>query len=126
MKPMTCKQKQRTEKIPPNILIMKPRHAVKWERNEQGLVTLLVPRLTNRIMIKYLLPHLKERDFKIKLDEFGSCVWQQIDNRRTVMQIAGNLKEQFGERVEPVYERLGLFINLLARRKFIVLESENQ
>jgi phage-related protein len=76
------------------------------------------------MLVKYLLPHLKKRDFKIKLDEFGSCVWQQIDDRKTVMQIGGHLKEQFGEQVEPVYERLGMFVNLLARRNFISLESE--
>ena len=121
---MTGTQKKRTQESPPNILTMKPRRMVTWERNEQGLVTLLVPRLTNRKLVKHLLPRLQERNFKIKLDEFGSCVWQQIDDRTTVMQIAGNLKERFGERVEPVYERLGLFVNLLARRKFIVLESE--
>ncbi len=118
------KKDELQEERAPNLLEMYPTPSIKWEQAEDGLITLFTPRFSNKWMVKYVLPKMKNQDLKIHLDEFGSWVWQQIDGHTTVFQIAKNLQEKFGEKVEPVYDRLGMFINHLARRQFITLTND--
>jgi len=108
-----------------NLLIFKPRRIVQWEEQEDGRIVLLIPKFKNRLLVKYLLPRMKSKNFKIRLDEFGSLVWRYLDGSHTVMQIGELLHNEFGEKVEPVYDRLGLFVNMLSHRKFITLRDEN-
>ncbi len=105
---------------PPNLLTMIPAPAVESEIRD-GLAVLLLPRTPNRFLARIFPPARRPRVVKIHLDEFGSFVWSAMDGRRTVYDIAAALRERFGGDVEPVYERLGLFINLLARRRLISL-----
>ncbi len=122
---LMSQKKELKEEQAPNLLEMYPAPAIRWEQEEDGSITLFTPRFSNKWMVKHVLPRMKNKDLKIHLDEFGSWVWQQIDGHTTVLQIAKNLYEKFGEKVEPVYDRLGLFINHLARRQFISLADEN-
>ena len=55
----------------------------------------------------------------IELDELGSEVWRLIDGKRNVLQIIEEMKEKFGEKCEPINERLILFIRYLNRRNWI-------
>ena len=54
------------------------------------------------------------------MDEFGTFVWEQIDGKRTIYEIGGKLKNQFGVKAEPVYERLSQFIKILHKNHFVV------
>ena len=74
-------------------------------------------------MVKYVLPRLKSPHFKVQLDEFGSFVWKQCDGEKTVEQIGQELKNKFQGDIDPVYERLAVFIQSLARYKFIEFEN---
>ncbi|MBC8181727.1 PqqD family protein [candidate division KSB1 bacterium] len=89
------------------------------EKNEDGTITVFKPKFRNKFMIKYIMPKLKSPDFKVKLDEFGSFVWKQIDGNLTVEEIGLNLKDNFHENIEPVYERLSVYFQTLLRYKFI-------
>lgn len=60
----------------------------------------------------------------IKLDAFGSFVWEQIDGKRTVFEIGAEVKTKFGEQAEPLYERLARFIHLLRENHFVTLRKE--
>lgn len=106
-----------------NLLDYYPQHKVDWEENN-GVVVLLLPKFTNRFLVRYILPRLNQKNFKIKLDEFGSWVWKEIDGEKSVLQIAEGLSKKFGDRVEPVYDRLGMFIKQLVSRHFITLLKE--
>ena len=55
----------------------------------------------------------------IELDEFGSFVWMRIDGKRTVYDISELVKEKFGEKAEPLYERLIKFFVILKNNKFV-------
>lgn len=58
---------------------------------------------------------------KIALDEYGSYVFRQIDGQKSVREIACALETAFGERVQPLYERLGQFLTYVERqRRYIV------
>ncbi|MBN2029778.1 PqqD family protein [bacterium] len=58
----------------------------------------------------------------IHLDEFGSFVWNHCDGSQSVSEIAQKLRERFGDKVDPVYERLGGYIRLLAYHKLITFK----
>ena len=103
-----------------NLLLFIPEHARAWEINrETRLVIIKKPKFENKYLKKYLLPRLSRPDFHIKLDEFGSFVWRHIDGHTSVRDIGDKLKETFGESIEPVYERLGLFIQTLYKNECI-------
>ena len=102
-----------------NILDLIPIHAEAWEEQSDGAVFLKRPRFKspwlNKIIVKLgIRPYVN-----IHLDEFGSFVWNQCNGSQPVSEIADKLLEQFGEKVNPVYERLGAFIKLLAYQELI-------
>ena len=55
-----------------------------------------------------------------ELDEKSAAVWQLIDGKRSVYEIADGLKNRYGEDCEPLYERLALFLKTLSKSGFIV------
>jgi|GEM_PF-53517 len=106
-----------------NLLEFIPRPVAQWQRDEKGLVLLQLPKFNNRFLRTHVQPRMKHPFISIHLDAFGTWVWERMDGRRTVLEIGETLAGQFGDAVEPVYERLGMFINLLAHRRFIRLEK---
>ncbi len=57
---------------------------------------------------------------RIDLDEYGSFVWQQIDGKKTVGNIAEELKNKYGKDAEPLYDRLVKYMQILYNNKFIL------
>lgn len=109
-----------------NLLELTPTRNVQWESDENQLVVLLIPKFKNRFTVKYFEPLLAKKHFRLKLDTFGSFVWNQADGNATVMAIGDKMKTHFGDSVEPVYERVGKFIHMLQREKFITLNHPNK
>ena len=62
---------------------------------------------------------MKNPNFKVNLDEIGSYLWVLVDGEKTVDQIAQLFKKQFGDRVEPLYDRLSMFLMNLEKNGFI-------
>ena len=56
---------------------------------------------------------------RVRLDEVGTFVWLRLDGRQTVGELAGELRERFGEAVEPAEERLGLLVRALRDQGFV-------
>ena len=102
-----------------NYLDMTPVAIHQHEINEDGFVNVLVPRFTNKLMVKYVLSKWKKPYMKANLDEFGSAVWLMIDSKNKVGNISEKLLEQFGERIQPVNDRLTFFLTHLYRNGFI-------
>jgi len=115
------KRRVNAEKI--NLLDLIPVQNLKSKKNEGGLCTLLKPKFSHPLLTKYILPRLKSPHFKVKLDEIGSFIWSLCDGKNTVKDIGVQLKEEFGERVEPLYERLGLFFQNLEKNRFITFKN---
>ena len=67
---------------------------------------------------------MKKPYYKVKLDEIGSFTWLQCDNRRTVKDIGKKMQEKFGEKVEPLYDRLTFFLAQLERNRFISYKNK--
>ncbi len=89
-----------------------------FKTDEAGLVTLEVQNtgVFNKIAQRLFK---KPRISYIHLDENGSFVWLCIDGKKTVSEISLEVKEHFGEKAEPLYERLCKFINILESYGFI-------
>ena len=102
-----------------NLLSLTPIRTVEWKDDERNLVTLLKPKFQNPYLARFILPRLKKPFFKISLDDIGSFVWLNCDGRQTVKIIAEKLKQEFGESVEPLYERIGHFFQSLEKNHFI-------
>jgi len=107
----------------PNLLEYTPCIRIDWE-GEPRQVSLLVPKFKNALLQRTISCYLSKPYVRVKLDEYGSWVWQHIAGCRTVQEIAQTLREQYGEAVEPVFDRVGLFICQLYRNQFILLEKK--
>lgn len=118
--------KQKTETKERNLLELIPSRLVQFKEDENGRMILLIPRFKKEWVKKLFLPKSKDPNIHISLDEFGSVVWNHCDGRKTVAQIAGFLQAQFGEKVDPVHERVAMFIQHLLRQRFISLEPTNK
>jgi len=102
-----------------NLLELKPVRVASWKDVETRVV-LERPRPTQRglrTLPAWIAFALSARH--IRLDEIGSVAWHHLDGEHTVAQVAVKLREQFGERVEPVEERLGQLVRLLRQEQLL-------
>jgi len=103
-----------------NLMGLAPRRIAEWEEAE-GRVTVLRPhpgtRGWKRVLDRILNALSANR---IRLDEMGSFAWRHLDGNRTVQEVAGLMREEFGVTVEPVEARLGHLIWLMRREGFLV------
>jgi hypothetical protein len=114
---------RRQKKTNPNYLDNVPRRNIEHEEGEDGRLVLLRPKFMSGPLAKLLQPRIKRKHFKVKLDDLGTATWRAIDGRRNVGQIADLLFEEFGERIEPRYERMSMFIDSLAKGKMVTFEQ---
>jgi len=119
-------KKRGVEKSKINLLDLIPVRNIKWEKKEDGLIILLKPKFGLAFLKKYVLPRLKKPYFKIKLDPVGSFIWEHCDGSLRVKEVAKNLKDKFGEEVEPLYDRLALFLQSLEKNHLIFYKREDR
>jgi len=87
--------------------------------DEANMVTVLIPKFSNAFAVKVILPFMKYKFFNVKLDELGSAVWLQIDSKKSVEEIALELTKKFGEKIQPVEERLTRFLTGIYEQRLI-------
>ncbi|NWF50425.1 MAG: PqqD family peptide modification chaperone [Ignavibacteriaceae bacterium] len=110
---------KKKSKINLNYLDLTPFRLHRYQLEDDGKVSVLVPRFTNKLLVKYLSSKIKSPDIKVMLDTFGSAAWLKADGEKKVSEIAVELLDQFGERINPVNERLTKFYTQLYTYKFI-------
>ena len=93
---------------------------IKWGKDDKGLVTL---EMENRGFANFLAQKLlkKPRISFIHLEEFGSFIWTVIDGKQDIIAIGKLVKEKFGDKAEPLYERLAGYIKTLHTNGFILI-----
>ena len=64
----------------------------------------------------------KPRVSHIHLDEMGSFIWLLFDGEKDITLIGIFVKEHFGDKAEPLYERLSQYIKTLKRYNFIEIK----
>ena len=100
------------EKIP-----SRPEH-IKWNADENGIVTLdientgFMNRMAQKLFRKPKVSH-------IHLDEMGSFVWPLLDGEKNIIELGELVKERFGDKANPLYERLAKYFQILDSYQFI-------
>jgi hypothetical protein len=108
-----------------NTLDLTPIKLYSEETNEDGLVTVIIPKFKNKIVVKLVSPKLKSDHFKIKLDKFGSAVWTKINGKLKVEKIIKEIKIKFGDELQQEEERITKFIFQLYSQGFISFKELN-
>ncbi len=104
-----------------NFLDYIPRHnqLYSWEKNANGHVEIQVQ--NKGFFNKFAQIFFKRpKTSAIELDDFGSFVWLQMDGEASVFAIGEKVKERFGKKAEPLYERLSHFIKILHENHYVV------
>ena len=110
---------QMSKKNSKNYLEFVPvRQIGRFSEDENGVITLEIENkgVFNRVAQKLLK---KPKISYIHLDEMGSFVWPLIDGERNITDIGVFVKEHFGDKAEPLYERLAKYFKVLESYGFI-------
>ena len=107
-----------------NLLELKPKRNIQWETGENDQVVLLVPKFQNGILARWVQPRLSRPHYRVKLDAYGSFIWNACDGNTTVSEIARRMEENFKEDRESLYERIGKFIGQLDHSQFVLFDEE--
>ena len=91
---------------------------IDWDKNEEGKVTLhiknegLMNKLAQKLFKKPEVSH-------IYLDDIGSFVWPILDGNKDIIALGELVKAEFGDKAEPLYERLAKYFQILDSYNFI-------
>lgn len=66
----------------------------------------------------------KPRISQIHLDDMGNFIWPLMDGKRDILEISALIKEEFGEKAEPLYNRSVQYFKTLVSYGFV--EFTNQ
>lgn len=93
-----------------------------YEISGKGKVVILVE---NKGVFHWIAQKVfhRPRISQIHLDEMGNFIWPLMDGERTIHDIAALVKEEFGERAEPLYNRLVQYMRNLESYGFIKLKA---
>ncbi len=96
--------------------------SINWNNDENGIITLEIENkgLFNRIAQTVFK---KPKKSYVHLDETGSFVWPLIDGKADILKIAESVKEHFGDKADPLYERLVKYFKILESYGFIKLNK---
>ncbi|MDA2938937.1 PqqD family protein [Acidobacteria bacterium AH-259-A15] len=97
----------------------RPRRRLDWEEDGEGRAVLLRPKLGEGRLGRWVASYFKNPYYQIRFDEFGSLVWKSCDGKTQVSEILEQMRERFGDRIEPAEERLYEFICKMHRAKLI-------
>lgn len=123
--PLSFKERQKILKSA-NTLDLTPIKLYSEETdNSNNIVTVIIPKFKNRFAVKYISPKLKSDHFKIKLDKFGSAVWQKINGKTKVDQIIKHLEKTYADEIQQAEERTTKFIFQLYSQGFITFKEIN-
>lgn len=102
-----------------NYLEKKPIRAdIQWSTDENGNITL--QKDNKGVMNKIAQVVFKKPKVSyIHLDEMGNFIWNFLDGEKDIIEIGQLVKEHFGEKAEPLYERLAKYIQTLESYNFI-------
>ena len=89
-----------------------------YKTSDDGKVTLEVENkgIMNRIVQKLFLKPVVSY---IHLDELGSYAVLCVDGHRDMIRIGELVREKFGEKAEPLYERLSKFFQIMDSYGFV-------
>jgi len=98
---------------------LRPSRVSEWLEADDGEIDILVPPYGRGRIARKLESWFKASSHKVHLDDIGTFVWRRCDGTTRVSDIAAAMHDHFGERVEPVEDRLVQFLQQLVRSRFL-------
>ena len=112
--------KKNNNVISENYLERKPARpeGISWSADENGIITLDIENTGafNRIAQKFFK---KPKVTHIHLDEMGSFVWPLLDGGKNIIELGKEVENHFGEKANPLYERLAKYFQILDSYHFV-------
>lgn len=100
--------------------VVKP--GLDWSVDDSGLVVIRYEYEDVVDKVKKLFSKEKSVSYKtMQLEKIGSFIFTHIDGEKTFRQIADELSAEFGETVEPLYERFLDYVSALWEKHYIEL-----
>lgn len=91
---------------------------ISWDTDENGIVTLAIA--NKGVFNKAAQLLLKKPKISyVHLDENGSFIWPLIDGKASISELGKPVEEHFGDKAQPLYERLAKFFQILHSYGFI-------
>ncbi len=92
-------------------------HLIDWKEKD-GIITLEIENKgwANRLAQRFFG---KPKTSFIHLDEMGSFLWPHLNGEKNIIELGVLVKEHFGEKAEPLYERLARYFQILESYHFI-------
>ena len=97
----------------------RPRRLLDWRELDDGRCVVLRPQLGAGRIGRWLASRLGNPCYRIRLDDVGSFIWKACDGETPLTVVAGRLRDEFGERVEPAEERLARFVQSMLRSRMV-------
>ncbi len=96
---------------------------IEWNVDDTGAVTLEIENkgIFNRIAQKLFK---KPPVSYVHLDETGSFVWPLIDGEKDITALGKMVDEKFGEKAQPLYERLAKYFQILESYGFVTMKNK--
>jgi hypothetical protein len=116
------KKKQTSPEISRRVFLdIKPvrNSALKWERNQQGVIVLSVSLRRPQSRRRKSLFSAPVQEKKIQLDSMGSIVWELCDGKKTVRDIVRFLHEEYKMLPSEAEISLNTYFYHLAKRGFM-------
>lgn len=90
----------------------------KWRIKDNGKVIIYFEH--DKLIEKFLYWLVqKPTTTDLELDDIGTEVWLLIDNNKTIYDIGVIIKDKFGDKIEPLYERLIIYFRILKQKKLV-------
>lgn len=92
---------------------------IEWTTDEEGSVTLHIK--NKGVMNKIAQKLFKKPEIShVYMEDIGSFLWPYLDGDKDIIALGELVKEHFGEKAEPLYERLAKYFQILESYNFIV------
>ena len=91
---------------------------IVWSADEEGKVSLQIENkgVFNKIAQTLLK---KPKVSYVHLDEMGSFIWPLLDGQKTILELGEEVEKEFGEKAQPLYERLAKYFQILESYGFV-------
>lgn len=94
--------------------------------DDEGIVSVLVPKIKNSTLRNFSSRFVKNMYMKVKLDKYGSEVWKRIDGEKNVDLIIREISESLSAELNDAENRIINFIFILYQQDFITfIEIKN-
>lgn len=92
---------------------------LNWTEVDQRTVIVYRPRFGEGRFGKWLASTLRLSDYRIRLDAIGSLVWKRCDGGTNASAMVEEMRNRFGEQIEPAEDRLYDFIMQMRKARMI-------